>query len=42
MPSGDVDTDNDEDNVAGGAKGAIFGSRGEIDGLSDDGAVMDE
>ena len=42
MPFGGDDTDNDEDDVAGVAGGAIFGIRGEAGGLSDDGAVMDE
>ena len=41
MPSGDDDI-NDKDDVAGVAGGTIFGSHGEGDGLSDDGAVMDE
>ena len=36
MPSRDDDTDNDEDDVAGVAGGANFGSRGEVDGLSDE------
>ena len=39
MPSRD-DTDNDKEDVAGIAGGTIFGSRGEGDGLSDDGAMM--
>ena len=42
MPSGDDDTDNDEDDVAGVAGGAIFGRRGKVYGLRDDGAAMDE
>ena len=41
MPSGDDDTDNDDD-VVGVAGDAIFGIRGEASGFSDDGAVTDE